>query len=124
MKRWLASTLAVLVLGTAASAQPQIGSYSRPVVSPRPTISPYLNLNRSGAGAAIDYYGLVRPQMETRNALQQLQSQVQTLEPTPGMLPNNNNQPPTTGRGGIGGFFNYSHFYPSLNRGGSGGVRR
>src|SRR5262245_23944289 len=63
-------TLCVLGLsGGAAFAQPQ---------APRtqPPVSPYLNLLRPGNSAGVNYYGLVRPQMEFRNNIQNLQQQV------------------------------------------------
>jgi hypothetical protein len=44
-----------------------------------PPFSPYLNLNRRGTNPAINYYGLVRPQIEFRNAIQNLQSDVSSL---------------------------------------------
>src|SRR5262249_31663980 len=44
--------------------------YRRPLAPyQRPAVSPYLNLLRGGADPAINYYGLVRPQMEFRNSL-------------------------------------------------------
>src|SRR5262249_2583132 len=44
-----------------------------------PTVSPYLNLFRGGTPPAINYYGLVRPQLTVANALYGLQHQVTTL---------------------------------------------
>jgi hypothetical protein len=52
--------------------------YRPPPLSP--AYSPYLNLNRSGASAAQNYYGLVRPQIDARNAIGTLQQQVGTLD--------------------------------------------
>jgi protein involved in polysaccharide export with SLBB domain len=45
--------------------------------SPRPALSPYLNLLRTGSSPVVNYYGLVRPQQQTQNALQALQYQSQ-----------------------------------------------
>ncbi len=76
MKRCLATLAAVLATGTSVHAQPQIGSYSPPVVNTRPVVSPYLNLNnRNGTNAAINYYGIVQPQIQNQQAIQQLQVQ-------------------------------------------------
>jgi hypothetical protein len=41
----------------------------------RPVVSPYLNLLRGGQGAALNYYNLVRPQVQFGNSIQQLQQQ-------------------------------------------------
>jgi len=53
-------------------AQPPVpgGSVSRP------TFSPYLNLNRAGTPAAVNYYGLVRPELQFRQSIQNLQGAV------------------------------------------------
>jgi hypothetical protein len=55
-------------LGNLAHAQPPLpgGAYSRP-----PIYSPYLNLARGGS-ATFNYYGLVRPEMQFRQAVQNL----------------------------------------------------
>jgi hypothetical protein len=67
-------TLGVLVLvASGASAQPQVGPVNRP-----PAFSPYLNLLRTGNSPGVNYYGLVRPQMEFRSGIQDLQQQVLT----------------------------------------------
>lgn len=137
MNRWLASTLAVAALWAFASTvqAQQIGTYTPPTVNPRPTVSPYLNMTRGGIGTgAINYYGIVRPQLDTQRNLLQLQQeykglqglqQQQTDDPTTGTL---NAQVPTQG---FGGFFFYGHYYPLLNRQGggviagqAGGIRR
>ena len=46
-------------------------------VGPRlsPPFSPYLNLTRQGASPAVNYYGLVRPQTQFANSLDNLQQQ-------------------------------------------------
>lgn len=63
--------LAAGVFVVPASAQ---GPYVRPQVNPyyRPPVSPYLNL-AIGGSPGINYYGIVRPQLQTNAALQQLQ---------------------------------------------------
>jgi hypothetical protein len=79
MRRLRRSMLVILgvlgVLGT-GQARAQFG-YSKPPTSPfnQPTVSPYLNMARGG-NAAINYNTLVRPQIDTGRAIQQLQSQV------------------------------------------------
>jgi hypothetical protein len=54
-----------------ALAQPPVpGGYSRP-----PAFSPYLNLARGGS-AALNYYGLVRPELQFRQSLLNLSNNV------------------------------------------------
>ena len=94
MLRSIAYTVAgVLILGSAAEAQflPRPGSNSGSAGSPgaSPTIggigsapsaggfSPYLNLTRGGNSAAVNYYGIVRPQINFQNSIQSIQQQQQ-----------------------------------------------
>jgi hypothetical protein len=74
-----AAGLVVLLSAGAARAQPQFGGQQ---MSPygRPVISPYLNLFRPG-NLGINYFGLVRPQIEAREAFEQLRITSQ-LPPT------------------------------------------
>ncbi len=120
MKYCRASLVAALLLGSNVHAQQPLGGYTPPTVSQRPTISPYLNLNRgSGLNSATNYFGIVRPQFDNQQALQQLQQQNQA---TQGMLQNQAGQvafdemTPTGHR--LGGFFNYGHYYPLFSQGG------
>jgi hypothetical protein len=78
-----------------------------------------LNLLRGGSDPAINYYGLVRPQIDFYNGIQGLQQQVSNLDYAAAAqaqgLP-----------GGLGPtghpamFFNYSHYYPGLGVGRTG----
>jgi len=111
------SSFAVLGLATAAHAQPQIGSAGVPPTTSRPTVSPYLNLNRGGAGAAVDYFGIVRPQLEMQKSIAALQQQQHGMQQGQVGGPGDDL---TTGQiltPTIGGFFNYSHYFPMYNRG-------
>jgi len=80
MKRVRMASLAALgVVGFLATGQAHAQfSYQRPPTSPtpRPAVSPYLNLLRSG-DPAVNYNTLVRPQIEQPRAIQQLQIEVQ-----------------------------------------------
>jgi hypothetical protein len=134
MRRWFHLSLAILFCGLgavqSASAQGALGQYTQPQWQSRPPLSPYLNLLRPGTNPAINYYGLVRPQIETGQNLQQLQRQLQVLDTT--ML----TQGMTTGAPTAGSllttghpvvFQNYGTYYPVVgNRGatrlGGGGV--
>ena len=64
------SALAVVLIAAEAKAQPP--------GPPRttPTVSPYINLARSGNSAGLNYYGLVRPQFGAQQEFQKLQGQV------------------------------------------------
>lgn len=92
----LGSAIAVIAtLSLAAgdlSAQPPVpggGQFSRP-----PAFSPYLNLLRSGGSPALNYFGLVRPEMQFRQAIQTLNADVSqnrqligNMDPTGSGLP-------------------------------------
>ncbi len=41
-----------------------------------PAVSPYLNLLRRGSSAGVNYYGLVRPDLEFRSAFRGIQQQI------------------------------------------------
>ena len=114
--------LLALALGatlySAAPAQAQIGVYNRPLINPRPTVSPYLNMFRGGSGA-INYYGVVRPQIETSRQLYQLQQEVQQTAPAIVVPLDPQPQGLTSFTGHPVSFQNYAHFYGG--RGGSGG---
>ena len=110
--------LVLCVLGLAASvasAQPRVGPTSRPAVSP------YLNLLRPGNSAGLNYYNLVKPQVEFRNHIQNLQQQVTTNQTAITDLANA--AIPTTGHAtsflNTGGYFAGGGSRP----GGAGGAR-
>jgi hypothetical protein len=121
MKRlWLACLAGLLSLGTTPRADAQ--QYIPPPTSPfyRPALSPYLNLGLPGQGA-LNYYGLVRPQLAYNQAIGQLQSQQQLLSSELNAAVNSDpNSQLTTGHAAR--FFNYSHYYG--NRGGAGSLAR
>lgn len=74
----MVGTLVVLSGGRAHGqvpyARPYGGTYARP-----PILSPYLNLARTDAPPAVNYYNLVRPQIYFSNAIQNLQQQVDVV---------------------------------------------
>jgi hypothetical protein len=74
---WTVPVALGLLLSVAeGSAQAQI-VYQRPQTNPygTPAFSPYLNLLRPGTNPAINYYGLVRPEIQTNSSIRQLQAQ-------------------------------------------------
>src|SRR3954463_13791069 len=110
MKRFLTALIAVLVLGS-AFAPPTRGQVPPgPAGYRTPPFSPYLNLNRRGTNPAINYYGLVRPQVEFRNSIQNLQQQVTDLNVQTAVAGSavDPNLPPT---GHPVQFQNYSHYF-------------
>jgi hypothetical protein len=80
----------------------------------RPLISPYLNMNRGG-DPAINYYGLVRPQINTAKSILQLQQQQQQLpalgQPFSPLADGSPFSLPETGHAAT--FFNYSTYFPT-----------
>lgn len=71
---------AVLVAVAAAgpvAAQPPLPRGAGAELS-RPAFSPYLNLLRGDGSAALNYFGMVRPQVDARRALIGLEGQVQS----------------------------------------------
>jgi hypothetical protein len=116
MKRLEKSVLAGWLLAFLASASgwcPTASAqvpFNRPTVNPfnPPVVSPFLNLNRGG-NQAINYYGLVRPQLDTAAGLQQLQRQQQVLAQTP--TPETVGGIPVTGHPAQ--FMSFSHYFNS-----------
>ena len=72
MNRMVLPLAAMVLAFSAQSAHAQLG---RPPQNPfsQPAFSPYLNLARGGTNPGINYFGLVRPQLETQAEIQQLQ---------------------------------------------------
>src|SRR5262249_10801461 len=77
MKQRVLTTLAAVGLLAAAAPGHAQFIYNQPATSPfyRPVISPYLNLGLPG-NPAINYFGLVQPQINTANQLGLLQGQL------------------------------------------------
>jgi hypothetical protein len=85
---------------------------------PSPAISPYLNLARGG-NPAINYYGLVRPQIAFNNELNTLQREINTVSGQAGAGVQGQGDSLSTGHPIQ--FMNLTHFFPgSPNRGSSG----
>jgi hypothetical protein len=130
MKRLACASLFALGLWswTAGSAMAQF-SYSRPQVNPRPTTSPYLNL-ANGGNAATSYYGIIRPQIQSSQNMQQLQQDLRTFENAsfsmlgtsannPYMQGQNQGQGPNQGiyTGHPVVFGNYGFYFPMMGGG-------
>lgn len=81
-------------------------------VTPGPTVSPYINLLRSGGNPALNYYGLVRPQFEAIAGFQAVQQRFGQLSERqgPADLPNDAF---VTGHGSS--FMNYGSYFMTTN---------
>jgi hypothetical protein len=106
MRQQLSLTALALVLGLASYAQAQPPSR----YSPGPAFSPYLNLFRQGTNPAINYYGIVRPEIDFRTSIQGLQQDVGALTAPPtGHDPGATQALPPTGH--TPRFQNYGTYY-------------
>jgi hypothetical protein len=86
--------------------------YSSPYASRPAAVSPYINL--IGRNPVVNYFGIVRPELEARSiqqqqtqAIQTLGRQLQAAEPN---IPDQWGLPKTGHRSY---FMNFSHYYPS-----------
>ena len=119
MKSLALTAAAALVLASGGLAQYRPGYPGG--YQPPPTVSPYLGL-RAGGNPAINYYSIVRPQIEFRGALYGLQQQ-QSLDAAGNVDPTQPLAPGPTGHPAY--FDNLSHFYfnnPASGQAGHGGV--
>ena len=80
----------------------------------RPAFSPYLNLNRRGANPAINYFGMVRPQLTAASSIYQLQQGQRALEQDQREGTVAGSELPPTGHST--GFLTHQRFF--LNQGG------
>jgi hypothetical protein len=119
----------LLVLAGGGYAQTPSGPssyYTQPIVRPNlqlpafrsPVVSPYLNLVNPGGLPAINYYGIVRPELQFSGEQQQLRQQLSRLE---GDIQEPDRQRLQNAADAAAGgqpryFFNYSHYYPTLGR--------
>jgi len=110
----LVALLGVLSADT-AMAQAQQRQYGYDPFLNRPALSPYYNLTRREGGTGVNYYTMVRPQIEAAERSRLQQRQIQQLQ---GQVSRPGNQ---AGAGGTTGhpsyFMNLSHFYPGLGAG-------
>jgi hypothetical protein len=125
MKRFTFAALAALALLPSsgvgrASAQVYLPG-QQPSPFQRPTFSPYLNMTRGG-NPAVNYFGLVRPQIQTAKSLQQLQQQNALPQMGPAFSPLTDESAfslPMTGHAAT--FFNFSRYFPGFTPASGGG---
>jgi hypothetical protein len=92
--------IAISNVGSAHAQNQGYGSMQSP--GQRPTTSPYLNILRSGGSPAINYYGVVRPEVNFSNSLFQMQTQQGTLAAQQQDLMSYTAVPPTGHAAGFG----------------------
>src|SRR5260370_106487 len=80
---------------------------------PGPTVSPYLNLLRTGNSPAFNYYGLGRPQFQTNAGLQGLQVQLDLTQGRPLLGSDQADDVLITGHAAV--FMNYGRYFQSSN---------
>jgi hypothetical protein len=105
----LVGSLFLIAPGTAL-AQP--GTIRRPV------LSPYLNLLQAGQSAGVNYYGLVRPEIDFREGIQKLQQQNQANQLVLTDLQSGTGISPT---GHFAAFMTHGNYFQSFTGGPAGG---
>ena len=117
-----ASGLAIALGGVAGNAGAQTG---RPFdnYTPRPTVSPYMNLanngNNNNGNPFLNYQLLVRPQLEQRNANQQSAAAIKQLQQHSGMERSHAKSagnPKLRATGHAATRVNYSHYFPAMKK--------
>jgi hypothetical protein len=116
MKGTLISWFALLTLALSSATERAV---AQPLPTTPPPVSPYLNLLRRGASPALNYYDIVRPQVEFRNFSQQVQQQVTNNQQSIANLENN---PNTLVTGHAAGFMTSSRYF--MTRGAQGSSNR
>lgn len=105
----------VTLLGLLAIAS--VSNAQGAVAAPPSSAFNWLNLNRSGNTPAANYYGIVRPNNMTQNALMNFQQEFNNLSQSS----TNTDPNGMRGTGHAATFMNYGHYYPRLGTGGSAG---
>jgi hypothetical protein len=118
MKRAIITTLAVLAAwwGATNHASAQFGVFGQAPVRSRPAVSPFINLG-IGGGGALNYYGLVRPQVQGNEAILRMQQNLNMLNADGsmrGQLTANTPAGSQTGlqTGHAATYFNTGHYFP------------
>jgi hypothetical protein len=112
MNRWIINGLLTLVVLVGFGALEVVAQNlpTQPTGQPpyRPPVSPYINLLRRGGNPAINYYGLVRPQIEFSREIRRLDQDLATRGQQ-GRQFDEESGLPTTGH--AASFMNYSHYF-------------
>jgi hypothetical protein len=114
MKTALTVALGLCLFFAGSSAvQAQQPSYTNP------TVTPWLNLNRFGASPALNYYNLVKPQMNFQAGIGQLQQQNRMDQQSISNLQNGTGAFVT---GHQAGFMTQGSYFQTLSGGGGSGA--
>jgi len=117
MKRLVIASFASVTLLASVAVVPVLAQAPPPY---RPPVSPYINLGRQqGLNPAINYYGIIRPQLQFSSSVQQLQQQISTNQQ--GITDLQASALPATGHSAQ--FMNYQRFFLTSARGQSGQSR-
>jgi hypothetical protein len=119
MKRRIELLAALSFLAALVSDRASAQYQPRPP-SLRPAVSPWLNLTREGQPPGLNYYNLVRPEVEFRTAIQQLQQQTTAEQQTISALEASSALPAT---GHAVGFQTQGRYFLNLGKGGPGALR-
>lgn len=113
-----AAVLLLVGLGADPARAQVVGRGGGPVGTP--TVSPYLNLLRNNNTPGLNYFGLVRPQIQTNADLRLLNQQ--TLQPRAGLPSAGDNPEEQLATGHAAVFMNLGGYFQNL--GGGAGVSR
>lgn len=120
-RTWVMAGGLVFALAGVAAAQPPGLPPGGPGVAPGgPTFSPYLNLLRRNTPAYLNYYGLVRPQVNAQQAIMGLQQGLAANQYQTQQLQSNDAALAGTGHPSF--FMNQSRYF--MTNGGGGGPNR
>jgi len=108
------------ILALVALAVDSAESRAQPAVpgARSPTVSPNLNLLRQGNSQALNYFGLVRPEFNAMQSIQNVQASVAGNQRSINELYNGGGLAPT---GVSAQFLNYRSYFLTQNSGGFGG---
>ena len=105
----------------AATAPAQLPYPQGPGMNPNgPAVSPYLNLLRGGTSAGVNYYGLVRPELQFRSAIRGLEQQVGVNQANISQMTDQRTGLPFTGHTAV--FLNTGGYFMNMSGNAAGGV--
>ena len=110
----IAAAVVLSLAAGPAAAQPQLQG------APRPTFSPYLNIVRPGGSPPLNYFGIVRPEIQARQAIGNLQGVVAANQQAIGNLQAGGTEVQATGHQTM--FMNHGSYFLTGGAGSTGGT--